>query len=253
MNGANGRLASSSESLVTGETRRSFLKKAGVGGIAVVGGGTLLGAVAGSARAGNAGDNVPDVDVLNYALTLEYLEAAFYTQGLGGNGTIGVSSSSARFSESDIYNNHLLTEIGGRVQRLAYGHLIEIRNHEIAHVDFLRTALGSAAVRPCTYDFSSGLSSVTAFFTVARVLENTGVMAYDGAIRYIDSGDYLQAGAQIATIEARHASYLNVLHHESPFPDPFDTGKKPSEIFAAAKGFLVSCPPEVVALFGRLP
>jgi hypothetical protein len=78
-------------------------------------------------------------------------------------------------------------------------------------------------------------------------------MAYDGAIRYIDVGDYLQAGAQIATVEARHAAFLNDLNGTSPFPDAFDMGEKPSEIYAAIKPFLVACPPEVVALFGRLP
>jgi len=87
------------------------------------------------------------------------------------------------------------------------------------------------------------------------VLENTGVMAYDGAIRYVDTGDFLQAGAQIATVEARHAAYLNLLNRTSPFPDAFDMGKLPSQIIAAVKatGFIVSCPPEVNALFGRLP
>ncbi len=78
-------------------------------------------------------------------------------------------------------------------------------------------------------------------------------MAYDGAIRYVDAGDNLQAGAQIATVEARHAAYLNLINRESPFPSAFDQGKKPSEIFAAAKPFIVSCPPAVTALFGRLP
>jgi len=69
----------------------------------------------------------------------------------------------------------------------------------------------------------------------------------------VDGGDNLQAGAQIATVEARHASYLNLINGDSPFPTAFDEGKKPSEIFAAAKPFIVSCPDEVTALFSRLP
>lgn len=75
----------------------------------------------------------------------------------------------------------------------------------------------------------------------------------DGAIRYVDAGDVLQARAQIATVEARHASYLNLINSDSPFPDAFDQGKNPSEILAAAMPFIVSCPAEVAALFGRLP
>lgn len=70
-------------------------------------------------------------------------------------------------------------------------------------------------------------------------------MAYDGAIRYVDTGDFLQAGAQIAAVEARHAAYLNLINRDSPFPSAFDQGTKPSEIFIAAKPFLVSCPDAV--------
>ncbi len=98
-----------------------------------------------------------------------------------------------------------------------------------------------------------GAADVDTFLATAQLLENTGVMAYDGAIRYIDKGDYLQAGAQIATVEARHASYLILVNGTSPFPAAFDMGKKPSEIYNAAKGFIAGCPPEVVALIGRLP
>ena len=73
-------------------------------------------------------------------------------------------------------------------------------------------------------------------------------MAYDGAIRYVDTGDFLQAGAQIATVEARHAAYLNLITGQSPFPHAFDTGKKPSEIVTAvlATGFVKSCPQPVL-------
>jgi len=96
---------------------------------------------------------------------------------------------------------------------------------------------------------------VGSFLETAQLLENTGVMAYDGAIRYVDAGANLQAGAQIATVEARHAAYLNLINRDSPFPDAFDMGKKPSEIVAAVKatGFIVSCPAPVTALFDRLP
>lgn len=231
------------------ETRRSFLRKAGVGGVAVVGGGALL---APSALAGHL-DSIPDVDILNYALTLEYLEATFYTQALGGPGTTGVPSSGATFDRGAITGSDIFDGFGGRIRSAAYGYLTDIRDHEIIHVDFLRGALGAAAVGPCTFDFSSALASVASFIETAQLLENTGVMAYDGAIRYVDDGNTLQAGAQIATVEARHAAYLNLINRDSPFPGPFDQGKTPNQILAAASGFIVSCPPEVLALFKRLP
>ncbi len=126
----------------------------------------------------------------------------------------------------------------------AYRYLRQIRDHEVTHVAALQAALGAAAVPACTFDFSAALDEVDTFLATALVLENTGVMAYDGAIRYIETPDYLQTGAQIATIEARHASYLGTLNHSAPWPGPFDAGKKPSEIVAAvlATGFVVSCP-----------
>ncbi len=240
------------EAVKVGETRKSFLKQAGVGGAVVLGGGALLGAVAGPARAGHT-DTVPDVDILNFALTLEYLEASFYTEALGGAGTTGVPASSAEFGRGTITGSSVFAGFGGRIRSNAYDYLIDIRDHEITHVEFLVGALGKLAVGPCRFDFSAALGSVGTFLSTARDLENTGVMAYDGAIRYVDGGDNLQAGAQIATVEARHAAYLNLITGVSPFPTAFDTGKKPSEILAAASPFIVSCPPEVLALFSRLP
>jgi hypothetical protein len=232
-------------------SRASFLRMSALGGALLVGSGALL--TRPSAALAGHSDSIPDVDVLNYALTLEYLEATFYTQALGGSGTTGVPASSAEFDRGEITGSRLFAGFGGRIRSSAFGLLSAIRDHEVAHVDFLRTALGAAAVGPCTPDFSSALGSVEAFVGTAQVLENTGVMAYDGAIRYLDSGDFLQAGAEIATIEARHAAYLNLINGDSPFPDAFDDGKLPSQIFAAASPFIVSCPPAVVALFGRLP
>jgi hypothetical protein len=186
-------------------------------------------------------------------LTLEYLEAAFYTLALGGSGTTGVPASHAEFSRGEITGAKQFAGFGGRIRSTAYRYLTDIRDHEVTHVEFLRGALGGQAVGPCEFDFSSGLSSVGVFLETAQLLENTGVMAYDGAIRYVDAGDNLQAGAEIATVEARHAPYLNLINRESPFPDPFDEGKPPSAIFAAASPFIVSCPDEVTELFGRLP
>jgi len=244
-------MAVSTDAPGVGDTRGGFLRKAGLGGAALVGGGALLGSPS-AALAGHE-DGIPDADILNYALTLEYLEATFYTEALGGRGTTGVPRSSAEFSRGNITGGKQFAGFGGRIRSNAYGLLTDIRDHEVEHVEFLRGALGAAAVEPCTFDFSSGLSSVGAFLKTAQLLENTGVMAYDGAIRYVDAGDNLQAGAQIATVEARHAAYLNLINRESPFPDAFDEGKPPSEIFAAASPFIVDCPAEVKALFARLP
>ena len=241
---------------VVGDTRAGFLRKTGLGGAALVGGGILL-ARPGAAFAGDS-DAIPDVDILNFALTLEYLEATFYTQALGGGGTTGVPSSSAMFSEEAITGSNIFAGFGGRIRSRAYDYLTDIRDHEIIHVEFLVGAVGAnggIAVGPCKFDFSAALGSVGSFIETAQLLENTGVMAYDGAIRYVDDGDNLQAGAQIATVEARHAAYLNLINRDSPFPPTaFDDGMKPSEIIEAVlgTGFVVkdSCP-EVLALLAK--
>ena len=235
-----------------GDTRASFLRKAGLGVAALVGGGALLGRPD-AALAGHS-DDVPDVDILNFALTLEYLEASFYTEALGGTGTKGVPPSGGRFNRGAITGAKVF-RFSGRNRGQAYGLLTDIRDHEVTHVDFFVGALGASAVGPCTFDFSKALKDVSTFLATAQVLENTGVMAYDGAIRFVDAGDNLQNGAQIATVEARHAAYLNQVNDDSPFPDAFDKGMLPSAIIKAVKatGFIVSCPPEVNALFTRLP
>ena len=234
-----------------GDTRASFLRKAGLGSAALVGSSALLGGP-GTAFAGHE-DSIPDVDILNYALTLEYLEATFYTQALGGSGTTGVPASKARFGRDMITDAKQLDRLAGDIRDHAYRHLRVIRNHEVTHVDFLRKALGDKAVGPCEFTFSAALRNARSFLSTAQVLENTGVMAYDGGIRYVDAGDNLQAGAEIATVEARHAAYLNLINNDSPFPRAFDVGKKPSEIFKAVSQFIVSCPDEVTKLFKRLP
>src|SRR5689334_22955183 len=128
-------------------SRGGFLKNAAAGGAAIIGGGALLGAFA-QAAAADPGDGIYDKNVLNYALTLEYLEAEFYTQALGGPGTTGVPGSSGLFSADDLKHGVLAGE-GKDNKHDAYTLLTAIRDHEVAHVDFLRTALGAGAVGPC--------------------------------------------------------------------------------------------------------
>jgi hypothetical protein len=88
---------------------------------------------------------------------------------------------------------------------------------------FISKKLGGKPAGESEYDF--GVNSVADFIATAQVLEDTGVMAYDGAIAYIDKPGLQTAGATIATVEARHASYLRLLNGEVPFPKAFDEPK----------------------------
>lgn len=208
-------------------SRRSFFAKTavlfGAGGVA-----TKL-AVAQSPT--TPAPALTDIDILNYALTLEHLEAAFYVQGV------------ARFGASDFNNGSFIQIFGSKVASNVFTYLQAIRDHEVTHVSTLIAVikqLGGTPVPPCTYNFN--YNTPDEFIAVAMLLENTGVMAYDGAIALIKSPDLIQAGATIATVEARHAAYLNLLNGAIPFPSAFDQPKSMAEILAAAGQFITSCP-----------
>ena len=210
------------------QSRRSFLRRsaaAGAGALALAVGGSNV-ALAHDA----ADDDTSDADVLNFALTLEHLEYAFYRDGL------------ERFGERDFRSAKALNGFGNRVRGDVRPNLVDIRDHEGTHVDTLTAViddLGGTPVEEACYDF--GVSDADDFLGVAAVLENTGVSAYDGAISLIESGDLLTDGVTIATVEARHASYLNLLTGADPFPAAFDEAKRMDEILDAAGGFIVDC------------
>lgn len=161
-----------------------------------------------------------DVAVLNYALTLEHLEFAFYRDGLEAFGAdLGVGP----FDE-DI--NERLTEI---------------RDHEQTHVETLTSViedLGGDPVQEAEYDF--GYTDVAGFLSTAQVLETTGVSAYDGAAQFLSDQDLLTAAGTIVAVEARHSAYLNLLNGIIPFPAPFETPLTPDEVLEAAGGFIIA-------------
>jgi rubrerythrin len=161
-----------------------------------------------------------DLDVLNYALTLEHLEYAFYRDGVG----------LFTFGED------------GRGQSIDTN-FMAIRDHEGEHVTTLASViadLGGTPVEEATYDFGSAYDDPMAFMATAMALENTGVSAYDGAAQFISDAELLTAAGSIVAVEARHASYLNLLNGEIPFPDAFETPLSPAEVLEIAGPFLVS-------------
>ncbi|KAL0487336.1 1 TM domain-containing transmembrane protein [Acrasis kona] len=166
----------------------------------------------------------PNLQVLNYALTLEHLEATFYRQGL------------QQFSEADV--------IAAGYSAQVRDYISVVADHEATHVSTLTSvikSLGGVPVEECTYNFGYG-NNFTTFLQVADALENTGVSAYDGAAQLITNKDILTAAATIATVEARHAAYLNTLVGMNPFPQAFDTPLNMSQVLAIAGPFITSCP-----------
>ena len=160
-----------------------------------------------------------DVDVLNYALTLEHLEYAFYRDGIG-NFEFGPDP----FGQSIDAN------------------LAAIRDHEGAHVDALTqtiTSMGGDPVAEATYDFGYGTDRNT-FLATAAALENTGVSAYDGAAQFIQTPDLLPVAGGIVAVEARHASYSNLITGAEPFPSAFEVAMTPAQVLEIAGPFIVS-------------
>jgi rubrerythrin len=173
-------------------------------------------------------DTVTDIDVLNYALTLEKLEAAFYTQG------------QQMFNECEIENSAAAKRLGDELQMSTYDYFNLIRDHEQTHVETLTQVIKDLGGEPVSgLEFEFPFETVEEYFALAQTFENLGVSAYDGAIALIENPDLQTAGATIATVEARHASYLNILNADVPFPMAFDEPKTMEEVLAAAGQFIV--------------
>ncbi|MCA9880887.1 MAG: ferritin-like domain-containing protein [Thermomicrobiales bacterium] len=165
-----------------------------------------------------AAQAMSSLDVLNYALTLEHLTHAFYRDGLG-RFTFGADSRGASIDAN----------------------LAAIRDHEQAHVEALTqaiTGLGGEPVAEAEYDFGDASAGPAAFLATAMALENTGVRAYDGAAQYLDDPDFLTTVGSIVAVEARHASYLNLLNGQVPFPGAFERPLTQAEALAIADRYV---------------
>jgi hypothetical protein len=199
--------------------RAGFLKKAGLGGAALVSGGALLGAMPSIAL--GAAIPASDIAILNFALTLEYLEAAFYAEANSGGAL------------SDAETKRFATVVA---------------QHEAAHVAFLKKTLGSAAVAQPKFDFKGTTQDQATFQATADVLENTGVHAYLGQVPNIKAKPVLVGAGRILPVEARHAAWIRDIRFQggtnattTPAPSGFEDGFSKAKILAAVKatGFIV--------------
>lgn len=198
---------------VSGDTRLSFLKKAGIGAGAFMTGGAVLSALAPAALAASTAPpastfGAGDIGILNYALTLEHLENAFYTEALK-NGVAKKSKQLEQFIKT--------TQID-----------------EKNHVAFLESALGKKAIASPTFDFGKAVTDTATFAATAYVLENTGVRAYSGQAGNIKTPAYLLAALSIVTIEARHAGAIALYLGKSiDITGSFDKGLTAAQVLAA--------------------
>ena len=165
------------------------------------------------------GQSLPKVieDTLNFALTLEYLEAAFYKEG----NAAGIIPSQ--------YKTVFRT----------------IGQHEDAHVKLLKGVLGSAAVKAPGVDFTAGgkyadvFSNFDTFLTLSQTFEDLGVAAYKGqAGNLLGSKEVLTVALQIHSVEARHASEVRRIGLKFGWDGAFDKPMSKSAVLAAATPFL---------------
>jgi hypothetical protein len=197
---------------VKGMTREAFMVRGAVAAGTVYG----LATVGPFVREAIAQEGGGDVDILNFALTLEYLEAAFYTQALKEVG--GLS---------------------GDVKELA----TTLKDNEDEHVDALTATikdLGGKPVKAPGVDFGGAFADEKAFLKTSQTFEDLGVSAYNGAAPDIQSKEVLAAAGGIVQVEARHAGAIRLLRGEKIAATAFDKALSMDKVLAAAKPFIKS-------------
>ena len=222
------------------EERRDFFKLAG--GFAAGAAGTLALTACGghsstsSTAAAQSSSSAPsDMDILNFALNLEYLEANFYSYAAFGT-SIDTSLMGGTGTQGSVTPGHKANLSSKTVINYAN----EIATDEIDHVKFLRQALGTSAVAQPAIDVSAAGSFTTAamaaglitsgtfdpyasdeaFLLGAYIFEDVGVTAYHGAATLISSKTYLDAAAGILAIEAYHAGLIRTTLYAMGFAQP---------------------------------
>ncbi len=217
------RIANAKDESVKSLDRRNFLRSAGLT--------TVAGAVflAGCDKDDDMEPTVGSVDlgsgdigILNYAYALEQLEAAFYTQ------VVATPYSGISDAEKTL--------------------LTDIRDHEIIHRDFFKAALGTNAIGNLEVNFSSiDFTSRVSVLGAAKLFEDTGVAAYNGAGNLIKDGGYLLLAGKIVSVEARHAAAIRDLlapgtasfsGDDIVDANGLDKAIKPADILAAVKPYV---------------
>ncbi len=205
--------------------RKRFLKMVGAGGAASFGAFVLAACgssknstastaatSAGAASTSSASASTGDIGILNYALTLEYLESEFYRKVLAAN----------LFS--------------GKVGSLLGGFSRQEQSHVVALKSAVTSLGGTPAAKP---EGKFPITSATQVANLAYTIENLGAAAYLGQAAKIQSPEVLASALAIHTVEARHAATLATLVNKSVTPDgAFAKPAEMSTVLAAVKPFL---------------
>lgn len=195
---------------VLGMTRSAFILRGALAAGAVYGAGSI-GPFVSHALAQDPGAS-PDLEILNFALTLEYLETAFYDEAL----RLRLSSETRALART-------------------FG------THEREHVEALLDTIDQLGGEPVKApEVAFPMKTEAAFLKLAQTLEETGVSAYNGAAVRIESPEVLAAAGQIVQVEARHAAAIRTARGQVPAPRPFDESLEMAEVLEAVEPFVKS-------------
>lgn len=214
------------DGLIYEATAKSFSRRKFFG---IAGAGAAIMATASACKKDDNNNNNGGVDlgsgdtgILNYAYALEQLEAAFYSQVVATPYT--------------------------SISALEMEYMTDIRNHEVAHREFFKVALGSNAIVALEVDFSSiDFTSRDSVLATAKAFEDLGVTAYNGAGQLIstsaDGANYLTLAGKIVSVEARHAALIADLISNGTFANTtdgmgLDAAKTPSEVLSIAGTYI---------------
>jgi hypothetical protein len=190
------------------------LSRRGLFGITLAGAGAVV--LGRASVAGAAGLSATDVGILNYALVLEYLQAAFYTEAERSGALTGNTARAAA--------------IVGATER--------------AHVKAFGELLKSKAVKRATFDFQGTTEQQQAFLKTAVAFEDLAVAAYKGQAPRLQSNAVLAAAVGIHSVEARHAAWMRQLFGITPAVNAFDRPASRASInrIVASTKFIVAKP-----------
>ena len=192
----------------TGDLSRSEVILKGALAVGAVYGAALVGPYVGRALAASGGG---DVGILNFALTLEYLESSFYREAKSRAGASGELKS--------------LIDLIGR--------------DEDEHVKALTATIKKLGGKPVAEPkFEFPYNDTAGFLELAQTFEDTGVSAYNGAAPQIKSSEVLEAAGSIVQVEARHAAAIRLQNGDEPSPVAFDPTLDEAKVLKAVEPFI---------------
>lgn len=220
-------------------SRREFMSSAaktgaGASALASIGAGTAIANDGNDSNSGNgsgsgSSSDPSDVEILNYALALEHLEAAYYNQFLD------------TYSEHEVESSEVANYFARpTLQYSVYQQIQDVRDHEEAHVEALRKTikkLGGTPVEPAEYEFP--YETMADFVALSDRIEAVGVSAYAGVAPMIDSTEVLKSALSIHSVEANHQTYFQLLHLQRPAPNAFNMARSMEQVLPIVKQFIV--------------